>query len=257
MRLKIIYAVARDFSQLTPDDIREMKLEWEPFVSSGTEIEIAKIRYGSESIECIYDYAVTAPFVLEEVRKAEEEGCDAVIIGCAGDPGLYGARELVDIPVVGVGETAMLFAIGLGRRFSIIIPEKVLKGLLLTNVIKYGFASHLASVRCFEEEMNVRRLRKYVASREMQTLKRAVTEAGKKAIEFDEADALVLGCATLADVADDVSAELEVPVIHSRKAAVTYVESLRRMNLSHSKRAYMKPPQKKRLLLIEKSNADT
>jgi Asp/Glu/hydantoin racemase len=56
---------------------------------------------------------------------AEEEGFDAYAIMTMPDPLLAEARTLVDIPVVGCGESAMLAALGLGRRFAVMlfIPE--------------------------------------------------------------------------------------------------------------------------------------
>ena len=41
---------------------------------------------------------------------------DAAIIAAFGDPGLFAARELFDIPVVGMAEAAMLTACMAGRR---------------------------------------------------------------------------------------------------------------------------------------------
>jgi allantoin racemase len=54
--------------------------------------------------------------------KAQEEGFDAVVIGCALDPGLHQARGLLDIPVVGPGESAFLIAQMLGRKIGIVTP---------------------------------------------------------------------------------------------------------------------------------------
>jgi allantoin racemase len=247
MRIKIIYAVARDFSPLTPEQISGMKGEWEGLASPGTEIGVSRVRFGSETIECNYDCEMSSPYVLEEVCQAQEEGFDGVIIGCAGDPGLYGARELADIPVVGVGETSMLLATGLGRRFSIIVPEKILEGLMLANVSKYDLRAHLVSIRCFSKDMTIQQIRDSIELDHREDLRAAVTEAGRDAVE-DGAGALVLGCATLAEIADQASLDLGVPVIHSRRAAVAYTECLIRMGLSHSKRTFPTPPKKQRLL---------
>ena len=45
---------------------------------------------------------------------------DAAIIAAFGDPGLRGASELFDFPIVGMAEAAMLTAWILGRRFAIV-----------------------------------------------------------------------------------------------------------------------------------------
>ena len=55
--------------------------------------------------------AVAALDMLAERRGA----IDAAIVAAFGDPGLGGARELFDFPVVGMAEAAMLMACMLGR----------------------------------------------------------------------------------------------------------------------------------------------
>jgi allantoin racemase len=56
--------------------------------------------------------------VLDKVLRAEREGFDGVAIGCFLDPAMQEARELVNIPVFGLGETSMHMACMLGERFS-------------------------------------------------------------------------------------------------------------------------------------------
>ena len=42
------------------------------------------------------------------------------ILAALGDPGLFGARELIEFPVIGISESAMLTACMLGGRFLIV-----------------------------------------------------------------------------------------------------------------------------------------
>ena len=58
--------------------------------------------------------------IIENVRRAEREGFDVVIIGALQDPGIQIARSVVDIPVIGYGEVSMLTAASLGSRFSFV-----------------------------------------------------------------------------------------------------------------------------------------
>jgi Asp/Glu/hydantoin racemase len=50
--------------------------------------------------------------------QANEQGYDAVAIGCFLDPAMQEAREVVSIPVIGLGETTMLMACMYGYKFS-------------------------------------------------------------------------------------------------------------------------------------------
>lgn len=67
--------------------------------------------------------------VYYSARNAKEEGFDAVVINCFGDPMLWELRQVLDIPVVGIGETSMLHATLMGYKFGIVhispynIPE--------------------------------------------------------------------------------------------------------------------------------------
>jgi len=81
----------------------------------GTEITYSRIREGPLAIECAVDHARAANEVLKLVGPAEEAGADVIIIWCAGDPGLNAARTLVDVPVVGPGESMRLLIQLLGR----------------------------------------------------------------------------------------------------------------------------------------------
>jgi len=56
--------------------------------------------------------------VLNKIIQAADQGYDAVAIGCFLDPAMQEAREVVPIPVMGLGETSMLMACMFGQKFS-------------------------------------------------------------------------------------------------------------------------------------------
>jgi Asp/Glu/hydantoin racemase len=56
--------------------------------------------------------------VLNKIIQAAQEGYNAVAIGCFLDPAMQEAREVVAIPVFGLGETSMLAACMYGHKFS-------------------------------------------------------------------------------------------------------------------------------------------
>ncbi len=55
-----------------------------------------------------------------KIIAKERDNYDAFIIACGDDPGLSAAREITDNPVVAIGQSPMLLAPMLGRKFSII-----------------------------------------------------------------------------------------------------------------------------------------
>ena len=56
--------------------------------------------------------------VLNKMIQAGDKGYDAVAIGCFLDPAMQEAREVVPIPIFGLGETSMLAACMYGHKFS-------------------------------------------------------------------------------------------------------------------------------------------
>jgi allantoin racemase len=78
--------------------------------------------------------------------QARNEGFDAYAISTLPDPALREVRALIDIPVVGYGEAAMLTACLLGRKFSILCFISELADLLTENARRYGLQERLAGV---------------------------------------------------------------------------------------------------------------
>lgn len=94
------------------------------------------VRYGA--VEALF-----APYFAATAHHAERAGFDAYIIGTSQDPGLWEARALAGIPVLGYGETAFHFAAMTGRRFAVVgfIPE--LQEPITENIRRYGLTDWL------------------------------------------------------------------------------------------------------------------
>ena len=86
--------------------------------------------------------------ILDSVIEAEQEGYDAVAIGNILDPALREARSMVDIPVLGLGETSMLTSCMMGSTFSLVGVNPYFGGRFEENVAKYGLRDRLASIEC-------------------------------------------------------------------------------------------------------------
>jgi len=86
--------------------------------------------------------------ILDSVIEAELEGYDAVAIGNILDPALREARSMVDIPVLGLGETSMLTSCMMGSTFALVGVNPYFGGRFEENVAKYGLRDRLASIEC-------------------------------------------------------------------------------------------------------------
>ncbi|KXA96320.1 hydrogenase expression protein HupH [candidate division MSBL1 archaeon SCGC-AAA259J03] len=239
MRVKTIVPVT------TERFIEPTKQEAERYASKRTEIDVEALNYGTASIESAYDELLCAPDILRIVQEAESNEFDGIFIDCMGDPALDASRELVKIPVVGPARTSILFAADLAEKFSIVtILENVLR--VERNLAKLaGVSDKLASVRSVDIPV--------LELEERKKLMNALVEESVKALEEDNAQAIILGCTGMMEVAKDLQDSLtergfEVPVINPVAVAIKHLESLISLNLSQSKRAYMHPPEKERNL---------
>ncbi|MHA1909533.1 MAG: aspartate/glutamate racemase family protein, partial [Candidatus Thorarchaeota archaeon] len=127
-----------------PDKVEFVKKHTPP----GYEMLNYFARYGTHSVESHVDQAYNAPFILEQIVKAEQDGVDAIIIDCACDPILDAAREISTKPVIGVRQSALHLALTLGTKFSIItVQGQSLVRCMENGLRREGLENFCASVR--------------------------------------------------------------------------------------------------------------
>jgi allantoin racemase len=214
--------------------------------ASGTEIIAVNPEYGPVSIEGYYDEVFSIPGLLEEVRKGEDSGCQGTVIACFDDTGLDAARCLASGPVVGICEASMHIASLLANGFSIVTTLKRSIPALEKLAVKYGMSQQCHRVRAAE-----------VPVLELENPDSEATKLIRfeiqKALDEDRSEAIVLGCAGMADLATKLSKEFGVPVIDGVTAAVKLVESLVSLGLQTSKRNGYAYPRTKSYLGLFKS----
>ncbi len=190
---------------------------------------------GPQTIESMYEEYLYIPGMLESAVQAEREGYHAIITGCAGDPGLDAARELVQIPVTGPGESGMILANMLGFRFSVITVLESVVRPLYELARKVGVEHKLASVRAVGVSVETARTDK-------ERTYAALLESSRLAVQADRADVLTIGCASLSFYSDRLQMELGVPVVNPLVAALKLAELLVSMDLRYSRLSYPTPP---------------
>jgi allantoin racemase len=90
--------------------------------------------------------------VLKNVHCAVREGFDAFLIGNIADPGLREAREIADIPVLGLCESALHVASMMGANFSLVTINEKFTPRIVENVMRYGLKDRLAAVNRMQVE---------------------------------------------------------------------------------------------------------
>jgi allantoin racemase len=79
--------------------------------------------------------------------RAQEEGFDAYAISTLPEPALREIRALVNIPVVGYGESSMLTACLLGQKFGVLLFIQEMGRLIDENVRRLGLQERYAGAR--------------------------------------------------------------------------------------------------------------
>ncbi|WCK55163.1 aspartate/glutamate racemase family protein [Aneurinibacillus sp. Ricciae_BoGa-3] len=203
-----------------------------------TEIVAVSPDMGPTSIESYYDEYLAIPGVLQEVQKGEREGFDAYVIACYGDPGLQGAREITKAPVIGIAEASMYMASMLAARFSIVTVLPRIKTMMEELVHGYGMGHRVVNVRT--TPMCVLDF-----ERDPEGGMKMLAEEGRRAVEEDHAEAILLGCAGMAEFANNLENELGVPVIDGVVAAVKFAEAIVDLGKTTSKLKTYKAPEPK------------
>ena len=188
------------------------------------------------SIEGYYDEALSLAGLLKTIE--ENKNCDAVVLACFDDTGLDAARCVSEAPVVGIGEAAFHYASMLSNKFSVVTTLSRSIPAIEHNLVRYGLATRCARVRA--SEVPVLDLEKKDSD-----ARQKISEEIKMAKNEDEAEAIVLGCAGMADLAQSLADEHGLPVLDGVACSIPLVEGMVRLGLKTSKvRGYAQPRKK-------------
>lgn len=202
----------------------------------GTHIVVEEVGEGPLSIEsAIEEYMAIGPMLERLFRIREERKFDAIIIGCAGDPGLRAARELMDVPVIGPAESSYHFACMIADQFSVISPMQA--GVasaddVVMRVRQMGLASRLASV----EFVDIPIIEMW--SDDSSVVIKQATKAIESAHECG-AGCVVLGCMSIAFRTAKTSWDMvNIPVINPLEVAIKTAEAFVDLRAKHSRITY-------------------
>ncbi|MEM6610289.1 MAG: aspartate/glutamate racemase family protein [Pseudomonadota bacterium] len=163
--------------------------------------------------------------ILRATRAAAREGFDAFVIGCFYDTALHEARELSgQMAVTGPCIASCEIATSLANRFGVIVGRRKWVGQMQGTVHAYGYGDRLAGF--YHVELGVTEFQADHAETE-----RRLLDAGRRAVDEDYAEALILGCTLEIGFHKKLEDVLGVPVIDPSLAAfkrAEYAATLRR-----------------------------
>ena len=205
--------------------------------SASTQIEVVTAPLGVAYIETRFE-ALIGAYAGATLAAEHEARHDALVIAAFGDPGLAGIREAVDIPVLGLTESALMSACLLGSRFSIIAISRRITTWYRETVQANGLVDRLASIRCLDQP-----LRDIGAVQEDHEAQ--LRELCLQAVEQDGADVLIIAGAPLAGLARSIRADIPVPLVDGVSSAVRHAETLIALAPGRARGGSYAPPPRK------------
>jgi Asp/Glu/hydantoin racemase len=180
-------------------------------IPGGPQIQCMTLAEGPPGIQSQRDIDQLVSPLCRQAQSLEAEA-SAFVVACFSDPGLYSLREIVRVPVLGIAETGVLTALSLGHRFGVIsiLPASIPRHLRYFGAM--GVSDRLAadlSIGMGVQELSDR-------SKAMARL----VAVGCQLRDEHRADTVVLGCAGMAGMREELQREIGIPVVEPTQATV-------------------------------------
>lgn len=111
-----------------------------------TTIDLRGVTYGTGDVYASFETLDEAEVVRNLLALREDDEIDAVAVGNTFDPGVHQVREILDIPVLGIFETALLASHTMADRFAVIADAARICPALRTQVREYGLGARVTGV---------------------------------------------------------------------------------------------------------------
>lgn len=219
----------------TAEMTRDIGAQARRYARADTQIEAISPSWGPPSIESHAEQELGAVAMLRIVADRAPE-FDGIVIACYGDPGLYAAREISPVPVMGIAESSMMMTLSVAHRFSIVAALARSRPIMEDVVRRYGLEARCASVRTTS-------LAVLEIGRDPERAERQIIVEAREAVERDGAEAISLGCAGMGTLDKRVQEAVGVPVVDGVVAAVKLLEGITDYGLGTSRVAAFTSPE--------------
>jgi allantoin racemase len=192
-----------------------------------TNISVYNISKGPEIIETEYQEAIAAPEVIQLAKQLEESSdTDGILIYCSSDPGLKALKEILKIPVVGIGEAAMILSLAIGNKIGIIEPNEVSILIEERRVRSYGFEIRIPVIKAIDVP---------VLGLDPSLVKKKIDKVITEMIEDYNIDTIILGCGGFYNIDEYIKEKYHIPVIVPGKAGLKLLENIVTLNFKQHK----------------------
>jgi allantoin racemase len=215
--MKLLLANANTTQAVTEACITEARR----CASPDTEILGVTASFGASIVTTQPENVIAAHAALDLLAR-HYHGCDAAILAISFDSGLFAARGLLPIPVLGMTEAALHSACMLGARFGMITFGTASTPLYRELVSTLGLNERLAALRTID----VASVAAYLAP---DAQNEAILAAAEALHCEDGADIVVICGAALAGVSHRLQPRTPVPLLDGIGCAVRQAEALVRI----------------------------
>ena len=203
-----------------PEMVEPLKDYLNTYRQKDTQIDVICFDRGVRRLDYAYYQALVGLDILNAVKKAEQDGYDAVIIGCFDDPLLREAKEICGrMAVVGLAEASMHLAMVLGDSFSILCVEEKDCSQFRGLVQRYGCGGHFVSFQVLGTTVSELQHSPEKTRQKVETCVRA-------AVRDQGAEVVVLGCSMMFGFFRSVQEDHGIPVIDPTLAGLKFAEYL-------------------------------
>ena len=193
-------------------------------------LEVVRTEGAPHVLESFSDYTEAGAHVIANLRRMAAQETfpyDGVLLACMGDPCLFAVKETCPVPLVGIAEAGISTALLLGYKFSILAASAKAKPMMESMVQSYGLMDRLASVETFAQPIDA-------FMEDPQVLRDGVCQTAEQAVAKG-AEVLLLGCAGMTMLGDELKTLVPIPLVDPVKAGVEQLKAILRGGFSVSR----------------------
>lgn len=181
------------------------------FTPTGVEVDAVNPEKGPIGLESYYHNYMASVNIHKIIIEAEKEGYDGVVIACYGDPGIEGAKEIVNIPVVGITEASYALARILATKFLVVVSAETAVPRQIRYIKSLGIPDFQYAVRAIG-------LTVLGVMSDRVSAKDLIANNCKIALKETSSELIVMGCSGFSGLRADLENQLQVPIIDPARA---------------------------------------
>jgi allantoin racemase len=207
-----------------------------PYLTPSLQVDCVNPEKGPLGLESYYHNYLASVEVHKLVMDAERQGYQGVVIAAFGDPGVEAAKEIANIPVVGIAEASYALARLLATKFLVVVSADTAVPRQVAYIKKLGIPDWQYAIRPIG-------LTVLDVMKDRVSAKELVAKNCEIALKETNSELIVMGCSGFSGLRSELEKHLKVPIIDPVVAGVHVCASLTQMGLAQSKlTTYRTPP---------------